>query len=297
MLSVLIPTYNYNVVPLVNEINNQCLQANIAFEVLVLDDCSSFFFTENYSINTLDNCFYNVLNKNVGRSEIRNILAQKAHFNHVLFLDADVMPVNTNFIKNYLSEISKNNHFIVGGICYKKEKTTKNEYLRWYYGIKKESKSAINRIKNPFQNFASANFLINKDFFLNIQFNESLKKYGHEDTLFAFNCKQNNYKITHINNPVYHLGLDTNEIFIQKSLLSVENAWYLLQNQLIDSKYIKLLHFYKKIEQQTFLLKCIFIIGKNTEKILLKNLKSNKPNLKLLDFYKLYHLIKIAQND
>lgn len=296
MLSVLIPTYNYNVVALVNEIKNQCTQANIAFEILVLDDCSTFFSTENTLINTLNNCSYNILNKNVGRSKIRNILALKAHFKHVLFLDADVIPTQPNFIENYLKELLKNNDFIVGGICYKTEKPSKNEYLRWYYGVNKETKSVINRQEKPFYHFSSANFLIKKDLFLNIQFNESLKKYGHEDTLFAFECKKSNYKITHINNPVYHLGLENNTVFIEKSLLSVENAWFLFKNNLIDYKYIKLLYFYKKIEQNTFLLKSILFFGKNTEKMLLKNLKSNKPNLKFLDFYKLYHLIKISQN-
>ena len=38
MLSILIPTYNYDVTELVNTLHEQCLQAKLTFEILVLDD-------------------------------------------------------------------------------------------------------------------------------------------------------------------------------------------------------------------------------------------------------------------
>ena len=35
MLSILIPTYNYNAFPLVEELQNQAIEAGIAFEIIV----------------------------------------------------------------------------------------------------------------------------------------------------------------------------------------------------------------------------------------------------------------------
>ena len=40
MLSILIPTYNYNVYPLVSELQRQCLESKIEFEILCQDDAS-----------------------------------------------------------------------------------------------------------------------------------------------------------------------------------------------------------------------------------------------------------------
>src|SRR5690554_7739581 len=80
MLSILIPTYNYNVFPLVQEVFRQCVKENIMFEIIVLDDSSQNFHEENNQINTLNNCFYTVLNQNIGRSAIRNLLSTKASF-------------------------------------------------------------------------------------------------------------------------------------------------------------------------------------------------------------------------
>lgn len=47
MLSILIPTYNYDVVPLVLELLEQCLECGIAFKNLVFDDGSKLFLDEN----------------------------------------------------------------------------------------------------------------------------------------------------------------------------------------------------------------------------------------------------------
>ena len=50
MLSILIPTYNYSVFPLVLELKNQADLLAIPYEVLVLDDASTLFLNENSKI-------------------------------------------------------------------------------------------------------------------------------------------------------------------------------------------------------------------------------------------------------
>ena len=59
MLSILIPTYNYNIAPLVNELFLQCeLIPNLNFEILVYDDGSQLYHSENSKINNLKNCSF-----------------------------------------------------------------------------------------------------------------------------------------------------------------------------------------------------------------------------------------------
>jgi hypothetical protein len=41
MLSVLLTIYNYNVLPIVKELQKQCLECNIEYEVLTQDDASN----------------------------------------------------------------------------------------------------------------------------------------------------------------------------------------------------------------------------------------------------------------
>ena len=68
MLSILIPTYNYNLYPLLTELKKQADLADLPYEVLVLDDASSLFIAENSKINTLENCFYYKNEQNLGRT-------------------------------------------------------------------------------------------------------------------------------------------------------------------------------------------------------------------------------------
>ena len=100
MLSILIPTYNYNAFSLVNEIQKQAKEAGIEFEIICMDDGSKLFLPENLEINSLENCSFEILKNNVGRSAIRNLLAKKASFDNLLFLDSDTIPVENNFIIN-----------------------------------------------------------------------------------------------------------------------------------------------------------------------------------------------------
>ena len=296
MLSILIPTYNYNVYPLVDELYKQCKKNGINFDILVFDDASQLFQEENNRINTLQNCTYTILDKNIGRSAIRNLLAQKTSFKHLLFLDADVFPVSDCFIENYIKNISLEQDLIVGGICYLEQEPEKEQFLRWFYGHRRETTLAIERKLRPFKNFSSANFLVKKDTFLKIKFNETIKIYGHEDTLFAYDLEKTGGKILHIDNPVFHLGLETNYVFLEKSLLTVENAFYLKNRHLIDISYIKILSFYNKLEKFKIIIPIIYAIGKLGEPLIKKNLLSQNPSLKLLDFYKLHHLIKLERN-
>ncbi|OYX24078.1 MAG: hypothetical protein B7Z06_09320, partial [Flavobacteriales bacterium 32-35-8] len=137
MLSILIPTYNYNVVPLVNELHEQCLECGIMFEILVYDDGSkSQINSINNTINNIQNCTFKELPDNIGRSSIRNLLGKNAQYESLIFLDADVIPFNKTFIKDYLNLI--NNPVSVGGVIPTKKTPNKPHKLRWIYTKRRE---------------------------------------------------------------------------------------------------------------------------------------------------------------
>ncbi len=292
MLSILIPTYNFDAEKLIFDLHEQAEKERIKFEIIIADDASDKVFRNiNKETETLHNVKYIQLSKNSGRSKIRNFLAEQAKYKYLLFIDCDMTIENPNFIHNYLLH-AKNNSVICGGINYSTEPPENREFFfRWYYGIHREKSSPENRNLNPYVSFMTGNFLIHKDIFKSIEFNEQLKEYGHEDTLFGIELKRKNINIKHIDNTLIHNGLETSEAFISKTKKGIDNLIFLTDNlnypELFEN--IKLLKTAKKLR----LLKPLFLILFNmSTQYLIKNFESNKPKLFLFDLYKLGYYFK-----
>ncbi len=286
MLSILIPVYNYNIYPLVKELHKQCLESEIEFEIICQDDGSNQYLIENNEINFLKNTSYAILEHNIGRSAIRNVLAQKAYFENLLFLDADTLPIHSNFISNYILQINNEEKVVYGGIQYQKEKPIESEILRWVYGKSREALVVDKRQEAPYLSLLTLNFLITKSIFKKVCFNEEIPNLRHEDTLFSFELKQNDIQIIHINNPVYHLGIENSETFLKKSEESISGLKYLVDKKLISIEYVKLSYYYKIIDKYklSVIYGKLFLFLKSS---LNKNLLSNNPSLFIFDLYRL----------
>ncbi|MBC7494211.1 MAG: glycosyltransferase [Flavobacterium sp.] len=292
MLSILIPVYNYDIRPLVTELQRQCATCAIDYEILVQDDASETFTNENGTITNFNFCSYTVHQQNQGRSSVRNMLAHSAQFDNLLFLDADTMPVSAFFISNYICQITSDEKIVYGGIVYQMKKPENSKVLRWIYGKKREALAVVKRNAKPYVSFLTLNFLIKKSIFKKVNFNENIPNLRHEDTLFSFDLMKNKIKIVHIDNPIVHLGLDLNDNFIIKSEKAIDNLHYLITTKLIDYRYVRLAKmatFIKKSNLQ-FLVSTIFTFIKP---VLLKNMRSNKPSLPLFDLYRLGYFCQI----
>ncbi|OHT45713.1 glycosyltransferase family 2 protein [Flavobacterium tructae] len=292
MLSILIPVYNYDVVSLVRKLHEQAVELNISFEIICLDDASNLFTNENQQINQFHNGSFFILEKNIGRSAIRNLLAEKAAYQNLLFLDADTFPVHENFLLNYISKIDNREKIIYGGILYEKSKPSKEKLLRWIYGAKREALSVFDREKNVHLSFLTLNFLIQKSIFSKVNFNESIPNLRHEDTLFSYDLMQNEIDIVHIENPVYHLGIENSSTFLIKSEEAVLGLKNLVDSDLISKDYVKLSHYFqilKKFRLQ-FLVSFAFKILKPLFK---KQLLGKNPSLFLFDLYRLGYYCSI----
>jgi glycosyltransferase involved in cell wall biosynthesis len=259
MLSILIPVYNYDVSALVEALHKQCLEIEIEFEIICLDDASRQFIDENKKIQQFINTSFIVLESNIGRSAIRNLLARKAQYENLLFLDADTIPVNPQFIATYVSEVNNAKKIVYGGILYQTAEPKKEAILRWLYGKKREALSVEQRNRNPYISFLTLNFLIKKSVFSTVKFNESLPNLRHEDTLFSYELMRNQIEIAHIKNPVYHLGIEDSLAFLRKSEEAVVGLKNLVDLNLISVEYVKLSYYFRIIKK--YYLTSLFAFG------------------------------------
>ncbi len=247
MLSVLIPSYNWDTYSLVETLSIALQKENCLYEILVIDDASPSAETNgNQKINTLPNCTFISLSKNIGRSSIRNLLAEKAIYDWLLFLDSDVMPRYSNFISKYISAMPDENTVVLGGICYQDIPLKKT--IRWQLGKNNEEKSVKIRNEKPYNYFFTGNFLIRKTIFATIRFANHLSKYGYEDLLFAKQLQQHSISVLHIRNEVYHLGIDTDKVYIAKTKEALENLGLLLVQNEISFNETKILKYYHKMK-------------------------------------------------
>lgn len=293
MLSILIPVYNFDVIQLVDKLHYQAQSANIIFEIIVIDDYSDKKFRNvNQCIDKHSDTQYIQLTKNIGRAKIRNMLAERAKYDYLLFMDCDSEIISDDYIIKYI-EYCIGEVVVCGGRIYEKYAPINCKYyLHWYYGVKRESIPVNKRSKNPNLSFMTNNFLISKLIFQKIKFNESLSKYGHEDTLFGYELKKQGFAITHIDNPVKHIDLEDNLGFLEKTKQGIANLNFILKTYLDKNdlfKDIKVLYYYRKISKIR-LTKLIGFIFKIFQNRIIKNLISENPKLIYLDFYKLGYL-------
>jgi glycosyltransferase involved in cell wall biosynthesis len=283
-ISVLIPVYNRSVVELVHGLHRQLKLIGAPFEILVIDDKSDDkFIKQNAASADFQNVHYLCLDKNVGRSRIRNLLGEKAQYDQLLFLDCDSGIVDDHFISRYLASDGK---VIYGGTSYDDVKPAKDYSLHWSYGKKYEAQDVRHREANPYISFRSNNFLIGKTIFEQVKFDESILEYGHEDTLFAMSLKEKNISIEHIDNPAYHLGLEDNETFINKTETALLS---LIKIKKINPAFTTKLWTWKvRLGPLSFL----FIkFGPGIKKWLIKY-----PNTTLFQLYKLCYLLTIERD-
>ena len=285
MLSILIPTYNYNISPLVSELNSQCINAKIDFEIIVLDDFSNSFLEENQIINKLQNCKFKVNKKNIGRTQTRTILAKNAKYNWLLFLDADVIPVNKNFISTYISSINNKFQVIIGGCQYDNMLPNNSKILRYRYGKLREEKMASLRNTKPYSFVFSGNILIQKNTFELCNYKEISNLYG-MDIYFSYQLFIHNINVLHIDNGIFHLGLESNEVFFEKSLQSVISRKEILEKKDKIEEINKLLSKYKTLKK--YHLTCVInICFKLSRRFLKSKILNKNPSLFCFDLYRL----------
>lgn len=296
MLSILIPVFNYDVRKLVGDLNLQLSGMNIEYEIRVYDDCSTNEVLKNGNapIGDFPNVVFKRLDKNLGFCTIRNVLAEDAKYELLLFLDSDVEVMDEQFIQKYLQVTDKKAVFC-GGMQYVEEPPEGDHFLKWKHGKEREEASAKERNKNPHRTLWAGNFLIPKEVYLAAKFDDGSTGYGYNDTMFGYKLLVQNVPVIHIENTLLHRGLMPAKKFVRRSLEAVDNLLFFESRDYIDSsfyKFIKVFRYYKLLKR----------LG--LERIYLKyylkrvsgwkaNLLSSSPNLRNLDKLKLGRLVEL----
>lgn len=289
MLSILIPIYNYNVYPLVRELHQQCTECGINFEILAQDDAShSPLNQENEKVNALSHCSFVSLEKNVAHRENRNLLAEQAKFDYLLFIDGDSIVIDANYIRKYLENI-EGFDVVYGGRQHPEKCPSKKQSLRWKYGKFIEDKLAINRRKTPYKSLLFNNTVITKKCFNQVKFDKDITLYGHDDTQFAYQLSLLQAKVNHIDNPIEHGDIDTNIAYLSKTESSLKSLLLLYQTGKISSEFVSILKLYVLLKK-TKLIVLARAFHKFFQKSIAKSLLSENPSLFLFNIYRIGYL-------
>ncbi|MFB9862557.1 glycosyltransferase family 2 protein [Rufibacter immobilis] len=290
-ISILIPVYNQNVLGLVHTLQQEAQALAVPYEIRVYDDGSTPATRhQNQALAHLPCVHYQELPQNIGRSQIRALLAREAKYPTLLFLDNDVLPSRPDFLHSYLQ--SAGEAVTVGGVAYK-PKAPAGAELRWKYGKNREEASAAVRQKTPYQRVFLSNMLVPQTVFLEHFPQTEVSGYGHEDTLFAWRLEQRQIPVLHIDNPVWHLGLEPTGVYLLKTQQAVHNLVQLHQQYHLGTG-TKLFKAYMRFRKW----KVEALLQENRNwlfPLLKRNLVSATPNLRAFDLYRLLLLARYLQ--
>lgn len=249
MISVCVPIYNYDVRPLIGELASQAsaLQ-DTEVELVAIDDGSD---PQHKAINEgIERlCRLVTLDRNVGRSRVRNLFLEHTRGDYLLFLDND-MVIGPGFLARYAATLPAHPDVVVGGIAYDKRGNNDAHRLRYLYGTTVESRPADERRKRPYASFMTGNFMIRRVVMEKIRFDESLAGYGHEDTLFGYELQRAAVAITHIDNPAVNGQVEPNAEFLAKTHAAVRNLAVLYRRLHDDEAFcrsVRLLDAYRRL--------------------------------------------------
>lgn len=293
MLSICIPIYNVDIIKLVTKLHSQASNCQLNFEIRLYDDGSSETYKNtNRAIKKLNNVVLLELPNNLGSAAIRNKLLRDSKYNNILFLDSD-SDIEDDYIKKYVPYLYKNQLIICGGRVHPKVLPSKEYSLRWTVGIEREDYNAQQRKQCPNKSFMSNNFMVKKQLFDIVSFNEKIQRSGHEDTMYGIELEKKGINIEHFDNPVTHIGLETNKEFIHKTRQRIDTLNYLAKQNTDELIYrrITLLGAHRKLKFFNLLFRFIYLFGKN---MLETHLQSKKPNMRIYDLYKISYLSTLS---
>lgn len=289
-ISLLIPVCDYDIVAFVHSMKSCMGNLPEFIEILIGDDGSSADYKEKYKALEGNGVRIISSEKNIGRAAIRNRLALEAKGDYLLFVDADAMMPGTAeaYIRNWINN-GINSRVISGGILYHESPPgDPDKMLRWKNGLKREQKKASDRNKHPYSSFSTFNVLIERSIFDKLRFNEEIRQYGHEDTLFSYQLHKAGIGIFHIDNGLIHEGLESNREFINKTKLSMQNLSMLFDCVTDKGTFaatVKMVRDYRwlNIFKLTLVLAGIFIRFRERMEL---RIDSANPPLWLFDLYK-----------
>jgi glycosyltransferase involved in cell wall biosynthesis len=229
-LSILIPVYNWDVRPLLKKLQAQCigLDEKDGVEIIVLDDGSSEKFDASLTAEQLSLVLYEEFSENRGRGAVRNALLDKARGEYVLFLDADMLPDNDDFVQIYCDQAKGGHEIVCGGISYLQVRGENAECSFYLYKSKKtEALPAAVRNVTPWRYLFTSNIMLRREILKSVRFDLRFIGYGFEDIEWAIRLSEA-YTITHVDNSCSHMGVMSKQLVYTNMRDSIVNYVLLL---------------------------------------------------------------------
>lgn len=288
MLSLLIPTYNHACYDLVAYLHAQCMrEAGLAFEILVAEDGSDqpAAVRENARITLLPHCRHIINKENRGRSFIRNFLAREARGESLLYVDAQMLPLGDDYVARYRAWEGRDEVVYGGFHVATDNKKLLRESLRMRYERQFELRHPHSfRQAHPYLNFNTRGFMAPREVMLRLPFDESLTAYGYEDVLWGGKLEKEGVKIVHINAPLLFLRHETNEAFMQKTRLAINNL-RLLRDEM--RPFSSLLQLSERLPLRPLMASVLHALRPAME----RNLRSKRPSVRVFQLWKLALLL------
>ena len=261
VLSVLVPTFQ-DAGGRLFEALSAC-ERSLDIEVIIYDDGSADQSMTQQLIAAIKNfpgaaCLITA-EQNYGRAFGRNRLKALARSNWLLFLDADMVPDNPNFLSRYLTEIEPltSPAMIVGGFSLKHAERTKQTELHWAQSETSECLSADSRNQTPGRYVFTSNVLCHRDIMDSVAFDPAFSGWGWEDVDWGLRVASR-FPVRHIDNTATHTGLDNPETLIRKYTTSGKNFWRLAdlhKAAMADTPLFKMASLFSKLPGKTLIQK------------------------------------------
>lgn len=288
-LSVLIPVYNHDVRPLVQALLAQASDWPGPVDIHCLDDGSRpDLRLPNRLLAALPGVEYTELAQNVGRAAIRNQLAAAARQEWLLLLDNDSLLPDAQFLARYAAARHQA-PVLAGGTTYEAAPPEAALRLRWLYGRHREARPAAVRQRAPHGQLTLNNLLIRADVFRRLGLDETLTRYGHEDTKFGWLLRHAGTSVQHLDNPVLHDGLEPAPVFLQKTHDAVRNLVQLYRAEGLGAD-TRLLQAALRLQRWGLSEAVRTAFGLRRAQVQ-RNLLSGRPSLRQFDALKLYWLL------
>lgn len=286
-LSILIPEYNTDCHQLVSDLcRQQGLGRVDGWEVIVIDDGSpcTQATAPNKIISQWPHCQYIELEANIGRAAIRNLLASKARYDRLIFIDADMAIIDPRFIDRYLDCCAP---VVYGGY---KVMGHHPDNLRYLYERQAEpGHCAARRREHPDKDFHTSNYCIERQIAIDHPLDTSYREYGYEDVAYGQHLCQVGIGIEHIDNEVGFYDFEPNDHFINKTEEGLRTL-YCHRHQLAGYSRIAR---WAEVLQQAHVVRPIAWLSGRLSPYLRRRLGAH-PSLWLFSLYKLGYYLRLT---
>jgi len=160
--------------------------------------------------------------KNMGRSYARNSLQARASAPWILFLDADMMPEDDEFVSRYRAIIDDDGADIIFGGFTMPERVEPKFEIHRAFSAGSDCLTAEQRSAFGPKYVCSSNLAVRSDILSAQPFDTAFTGWGWEDSEWAARVA-GKHRLLHLDNPALHLGLESTDTMLKRFATSGKN--------------------------------------------------------------------------